>query len=118
MTRKEVIDLAGVGGLLAILAAGFIAYGRFTDRLDEMDRRITVLEKSAQPGTKLADICLQLITEQSGAGDAKAVQDQMNRFHCYERVAADTRAIENATASADLNAADMTTTPTNAAQNR
>jgi hypothetical protein len=115
MTWKQIVEIAASLGLLVAAA---VAYGRFTARLDDMDRRIAALEKTAQPGTRLADICLQLITEQASTGDTNAIQEQMNRFHCYERVAANTRATENSTgAAADLNAVSPVNA-TDAVQNR
>jgi hypothetical protein len=119
MTRKDIIEVAGA---LALLVGAAVAYGRFSARMDDMDRRITALEKTAQPGTRLGDLCLDLIDQQAHAKDSKTLQEQLERFHCYDRVAASTSAVENATGSADLNAVananDAVPNPTTAVQNR
>jgi hypothetical protein len=103
MTRKGLLELVSAG---ALLAGGLVAYGRFSDRLDQQDRRIEALERSAQPGTKLADICLELVTQQTSATNPKDFQDQMNRFHCYDRVAASTSTAANAGEAATMNVGD------------
>jgi hypothetical protein len=78
---------------LAVLGGGIYYFGRFSDQLEQIDKRVDALEGKAMPGTRLGDVCLKLLDVQwrsSEAADVERVEKQLDRFHCYDRMNAST----------------------------
>lgn len=77
---------------LVLLGGGIYAFGRFSDRMDQFERRLDSLEAKAMPGTHLGDLCLKLLDDERTAdinhdsGMSDRVAKQLDKFGCYARV--------------------------------
>src|SRR4051812_9167626 len=86
---------AGAVALIQFLSFG-ATYGRLTSSVEQLEKRVAAVEQKGTPGTKLADLCLKLITDQassdsianSGTPEQERIEKQLNRLGCYDNVPA------------------------------
>lgn len=69
-------------------------YGRLTQSVEDLSKRVEVLEQKTMPGTKLGDLCIKMMDAQSLAyrthdsQTADRIDDQLKRLRCYSGVPA------------------------------
>jgi len=93
--------IVGVVSALVVALVQFLSfgatYGRLTQSVDDLGKRVAVLEKTSRPGTRIGDLCLKLMDAQNAAYEAHdsktsgEVNTQLERLGCYKMVPADQR---------------------------